>query len=153
MKLFIWFFFQETRQIFREGSKLFVTTVNNWKHFKRFQRLGKNCGAYYPSMAVVNSQRRGARYPSHGSNDDLKEDDHIFTTLCNGPMEDDSAPIIISLELFKQAVLIDTDKNGNNHDDCGEWNVIICCIKVLNLDKSLTEQFVGFTVHNKTLWV
>ena len=60
--------------------------------------------------------------------------------------------LLINLELFKRAVLTDTDKNGNNSDDSGEWNGIICCIKALNLDKFLPGQFVGFTVHNKTSW-
>ena len=71
-------------------------------------------------MAAINRRRRGAGCPGTMSIDDLKEDDSDFTTLCEDPMEGDCGPNISILELFKQAVLINTDKCCDDSDDCGE---------------------------------
>ena len=50
------------------------------------------------------------------SNDDLEEANSDFTTLCNGPMEFDSAPFINILEFLKQTALINADRNYDNDD-------------------------------------
>lgn len=65
------------------------------------------------------------------SNGDLEEGDVGFTTLCDDPMKDDSAPIINILELFKHLAFVDGDSNCDDSDDCGHWNGQICCKSAL----------------------
>ena len=60
-------------------------------------------------MSAVNRHRE--RFPGTMSNDDLKKQEGDFATNCGNPMEGDSKSIIQNLELLKQAVLIDTNKN------------------------------------------
>ena len=78
-------------------------------------------------MTIVNRHRKGAIYPSTVSNDDLEEANSDFTTLCNGPIEFDSAPFINSLELLKQTAFINADKNYDNNDDFDQRDERICC--------------------------
>lgn len=54
-------------------------------------------------MAAVYRHRKGSGFSDTMGNDDLEEGDHDFTRLCNNPMEDDSARLII-LEFLKQEV-------------------------------------------------
>ena len=77
-------------------------------------------------MTIVNRHRKGAIYPSTVSNDDLEEANSDFTTLCNGPIEFDSAPFINILELLKQTAFINADKNYDN-DDFDQRDERICC--------------------------
>lgn len=53
------------------------------------------------------------------SNDDLKYDG-AFTILCNDPLQDNSAPTISNLELFKPVILIDADRNCDDNGDYGQ---------------------------------
>ena len=53
------------------------------------------------------------------SNDDLKCDGAL-TALCNDPLQDDRAPTINNLELFKQVIFIDTDQNCDDNDERGQ---------------------------------
>ena len=51
------------------------------------------------------------------SNDDLKKQEGDFATNWGNPMEGDSKSIIQNLQLLKQAVLIDTNKNLDDSYD------------------------------------
>ena len=62
-------------------------------------------------MAAVNRHRRRAACPGNISIDNLEEGDCDFIIHYDDLMEDDSASIINILELFKQVVFNDADKN------------------------------------------
>ena len=68
-------------------------------------------------MAAVNRHREG--FPTIMSNYDLEEGDGHFTTHCDNTMEGDSTSIIQNLELLKQAVFIDANKNCDESYDRG----------------------------------
>ena len=55
----------------------------------------------------------------------------VILTCCNSPLENDSALIINILELFKQAVFINANKNGNENDDYREFDTHISCKSTL----------------------
>ena len=66
-------------------------------------------------MSAVNRHRE--RFPGTMSNDHLKKQEGDFATNCGNPMEGDSKSIIENLQLLKQAVLIDTNKNVDDSYD------------------------------------
>ena len=80
--------------------KLFVAIVSNWKHVG----VASVCRVYSQSMAAVNRHKKEAGYPGTipERHNDVEKDDAGFTTPCNDLMEDNSTPIIIIFELFKQ---------------------------------------------------
>lgn len=71
-------------------------------------------------MAIVNRHRKGVGYSSTISNGNLKEAGTNFASLCNDPVEDDSALVISILELFKETIFINAVENCDGSDDFGQ---------------------------------
>ena len=75
----------------------------------------RDFGINSSSMSAVNRHRE--RFPGTMSNDDLKKQEGDFATNCGNPMEGDSKSVIQNLQLLKQAVLTDTNKNFDDSYD------------------------------------
>ena len=63
----------------------------------------------------------------------------VILTCCNSPLENDSALIINILELFKQAVFINANKNCNENDDYREFDTHISCKKKRKVSTKFCE--------------
>lgn len=96
------------------------------------QRFCRDCGIYFPTVAIVNRHRKGVGYSSTISNGNLKEAGTNFASLCNDPVEDDSALVISILELFNETIFINAVENCDGSDDFGQWDEHICCKNTLS---------------------